>query len=165
MKPRLAWQVREFTDRPRARPARRSGMESRLDAPTAQELQKRRVLVVEDDADSAELLGFLLEHAGYQTHVARSAAAALEAAPVLQPHVALIDIGLPGVNGYELAALLRAEPLLKNCRLVATTGHSGRDAIARSLASGFDAHLTKPLDRAAVLAAVGEVTLSERAAL
>ena len=121
---------------------------------TIRELMARRVLVVEDDADSAELLGFLLEHAGYQATVVRSAAAALETALAFQPHVALIDIGLPGVNGYELAALFIEQPLLRECRLVATTGHSGRDAVARSLAAGFHEHLTKPLDRDAVLAAV-----------
>jgi CheY-like chemotaxis protein len=139
-------------------------METRSPLSTIRDLETRRVLIVEDNADSAELLGYMLEHAGYQAHVVHSAAAALETAQVLQPHVALIDIGLPGINGYELAARLRAQPLLGSCRLIATTGHSGREAIERSLAAGFDDHLTKPLDRDALLAVVGGFRRHARAA-
>jgi CheY-like chemotaxis protein len=107
-----------------------------------------------NDEDSAELLGMVLEFAGYQAFVAESAAEALEMARLIQPHVALLDCGLHVVDGCELAAVFRAQPVMSSCRFVATGGHPGAEAAARSLAAGFDPHLTKPLDCDAVLAAV-----------
>jgi CheY-like chemotaxis protein len=122
------------------------------------ELSCRRVLVVEDDADSAELLGLMLEHSGYQVYVVNSVAAAIETAYLAQPHAALIDLGLPDGDGFEVLIALQAEPTLRRCRFVATTGYGDQETMARSLALGFDEHLTKPLHREIVLAAVARGT-------
>jgi CheY-like chemotaxis protein len=118
------------------------------------ELSCKRLLVVEDDEDSAELLRLVLSSAGYQVCVVHSVAAALETAPILQPHVALIDLGLPDGDGYELLASLQANSGPLRCRFVATTGDSAPETMARSLSLGFDEHLTKPLSLEIVLATV-----------
>ena len=114
----------------------------------------KRVLVVEDDGDSGELLGLLLEDAGYQACVVHSVAAAMKTAVVVQPHVVLIDLGLPDGDGHELLAALQKDPALGHCRFIATTGHGDQETILRSLELGFDEHLTKPLQQESVLAAV-----------
>jgi len=120
----------------------------------------QRVLVVDDSTDSAELLGLLLEQAGHQVRLAATGSAAISAAPEFQPDVALVDISLPDTDGYALVRALRAQQELARCRFVAVTGHDGQEAVARSLAAGFDQHLVKPLDLAAVLAAVNPATAS-----
>ncbi len=119
---------------------------------------KQRVLVVDDDLDSAELLGVLLERAGYDHRIARDSAAALAAALALVPHVALIDIGRPGMDGCQLLSAMRAEPVLANCRFVAVTGYSVEDLESRGDAAGFHAHLRKPIDFDAVYRVLGEQT-------
>jgi CheY-like chemotaxis protein len=128
---------------------------------SVRELSCKRVLVVEDDADAAELLGLVLEQAGYEVCVVDSVASAIQSAPILQPHVVLIDLGLPDGHGYDLLAALRAQPMLGPCRFVATTGYGDREIIARSLALGFDEHLIKPLHLDVVLAAVARSAAHE----
>src|SRR4051812_38632484 len=113
----------------------------------------QRVLVVDDSADSAELLGLLLEQAGHVVRLAATGSAAISVAPEFQPHVALVDISLPDTDGYALVGVLREQAQLKGCRFVAVTGYDGRDAVARSLAAGFDQHLVETLNLAAVVAA------------
>lgn len=106
----------------------------------------RRVLVVDDNADAGNLLGMLVELGGHQPRVVQCAREALAVATELCPHVALIDIGLPDMNGYELTRTLRAQPALEGCRFIAVTGRSSVGAIARSIAAGFETHLTKPVN-------------------
>ncbi|MEO8902295.1 MAG: response regulator [Polyangiaceae bacterium] len=106
----------------------------------------RRVLVVEDNADAGELLGAFLLRAGHLARVACCAREALTIAAALRPEIALIDIGLPDMNGYELVRSLRALPGLEHCRYVAVTGHKSQSAIARSISAGFEAYLTKPVN-------------------
>jgi two-component system CheB/CheR fusion protein len=103
------------------------------------------VLVVDDNEDSAEMLAKLLKRSGHGVRTAYSGPMALEAAAQL-PDVVLLDIGLPGINGYEVARRLRLLPDLENLKIVAMTGY-GQDA-DRQLAreAGFDSHLTKPVD-------------------
>jgi CheY-like chemotaxis protein len=113
-----------------------------------------KVLIVDDDADAAELLRMLVLHAGHEAHVTHCARGALSAARELRPRVALIDIGLPDMNGYELTRTLRALPELGDCRFIAITGHSRPSAIARGIAAGFESYLTKPVNRADVLALI-----------
>jgi CheY-like chemotaxis protein len=114
------------------------------------------VLVVDDNVDAAELLAQLLSEDGYAAMAVHDGPSALAAAEVLQPHVALLDIGLPVMDGYELARRFAAHPRLRQVRLVAVTGY-GQDADrARSLAAGFAAHLVKPID----IDAVGAVLAS-----
>jgi CheY-like chemotaxis protein len=106
----------------------------------------RRVLVVDDDSDSADLLELLLERAGHQVCVANGAIAALALVEGFRPQIALIDIGLPDMDGYELLAALQGKPELEACRFIAVTGYSSLGLKARSERAGFYAHLTKPLD-------------------
>ncbi len=105
-----------------------------------------RVLVVDDNEDAADTLTVLLEMLGLQVRCARDGTQALEAARDFQPAVVLLDIGLPGMDGYEVARALRADPSLGGTRLVALTGWGGEEDRRRALAAGFDHHLTKPVD-------------------
>jgi CheY-like chemotaxis protein len=114
----------------------------------------RRVLIVDDDVDSRELLTIVLESHGHETRAAASAEEALAIASEYQPDWGFIDVSLPGMNGHELASQLRVLPELAGCQLVAVTGYSGQEAKARSAAAGFDVHLTKPINIRDVLALV-----------
>jgi signal transduction histidine kinase len=105
----------------------------------------RRVLIVDDNADGAELLAMSLEQLGCVTRVAHDGPSALRAAEEFDADVALLDIGLPVMDGYELARRLRELPSFARTRLVAVTGY-GQDADRRrSRDAGFDAHLVKPV--------------------
>jgi signal transduction histidine kinase len=114
-----------------------------------------RILVVDDNEDGAEMLARALENKGYQTRVAHDAPSALRLAGRFSPHVAFIDIGLPVMDGYELAERLRQVPGLEGLRLVALTGYGQESDRVKSRAAGFDHHLVKPVDFAAVEALVG----------
>jgi signal transduction histidine kinase len=104
-----------------------------------------RLLVVDDNRDSADSTAALLELVGYQVRVAYHPDAALQLLSEFRPDAALLDIGLPGMSGYELAAALRAAPHGFTGLLVALTGYGERSDVAQALRSGFDAHLTKPV--------------------
>jgi PAS domain S-box-containing protein len=104
-----------------------------------------RLLVVDDNADVAEGLMMLLELLGHRVRVAHEGVAALEAARASVPDIMLIDIGLPGMNGYELAQNARQDPRLENVVLVALTGYGREEDKQRAMAAGFDDHLVKPL--------------------
>ena len=107
---------------------------------------QRRVLIVDDDADSADLLVQLLELRGHLARSVNSAADAITTAAEFQPEVAILDVGLPDMSGYELAQLLRNCEGLAQCKLIAVTGYSGEAVLARSKMAGFDLHLVKPVD-------------------
>ena len=111
---------------------------------------KKRVLVVDDNQDAAEILSEALLMMGYDTRCAHDGAAALAVATTFLPEVALLDIGLPIMDGYELALRLRALPGLHGMRLVALTGYGQDRDRARSVEAGFDEHLLKPIDLARV---------------
>ena len=115
-------------------------------APADRAAHAGRVLVVDDNIDSAEILATLLRMSGYDVRTAYSGPKALEAAASHLPDVVLLDIGLPGLNGYDVARRLRLDPRLKGVRLVAMTGYG--DEADRRLAeeAGFDKHVVKPLD-------------------
>jgi CheY-like chemotaxis protein len=112
---------------------------------------KRSALVVDDVSDVTEMLSVLLTHAGYDVVTAPSALAALAAARSQHFDVVISDIGMPQMNGYELAQALRALPDYREVPLVALTGYSMFDDRQRSLRSGFNAHITKPIDPRALL--------------
>jgi PAS domain S-box-containing protein len=117
--------------------------------------RRARFLVVDDNVDAVETLGRLLEALGQEVRVFYEPLAALDIAASYRPDVALLDIGLPVLDGYELAASLRERLGQHRCRMVALTGY-GQDADrARSTAAGFDQHLVKPIsaDQLAALAA------------
>jgi CheY-like chemotaxis protein len=106
----------------------------------------RRILVVDDHVDAAETLAELLELLGHETRVAFDARSALEIVRTFHPDVALLDIGLPVMDGCELARRLRQLPALEKTRLIALTGYGRPSDRAVSAAAGFDAHLLKPIE-------------------
>ena len=108
--------------------------------------QGKRVAIVEDNKLQAQSLAMLLEMMGYQVRTASDGASALSMMAEFVPQVALIDIGLPGLNGYELARRLRGLPQLRDITLIAQTGWGTDDARAQAREAGFQHHLTKPLD-------------------
>jgi signal transduction histidine kinase/CheY-like chemotaxis protein len=105
----------------------------------------RHILVVEDHADARSTLQMLLELLGHRVETAGNGVEAIERARTARPQVALIDLGLPGMDGFQVAQRLRAE-LGKGVRLIALTGHALEADRQRSQAVGFDAHLVKPVD-------------------
>ena len=105
-----------------------------------------RILVVDDNADAAEMLLMALETFGCEVRAAHSAHAALAMAQEFAPEVALLDIGLPDLNGYELARRLRATDTGRHMRLIAATGWGQEKDRQRAFDAGFDHHLTKPID-------------------
>jgi signal transduction histidine kinase/ActR/RegA family two-component response regulator len=107
------------------------------------------ILIIEDNADARTTLQQLLTLLGHQVEATATGAQGVEAALARRPHVALIDLGLPGMDGLEVARRLRAE-LREAVRLVALTGHASVDDRDAALAAGFDTHLAKPLDMEAL---------------
>jgi PAS domain S-box-containing protein len=104
-----------------------------------------RVLVVDDNADSAETMAVLVGIWGHTVRTAHDAAGALQAAAELAPDVVLLDIGLPGVSGYEVAVQMRALPGLESVVLIAITGYGQEEDRRRTREAGFSHHLTKPV--------------------
>lgn len=105
-----------------------------------------RMLIVDDNRDSAESMGMLQELSGHETRVAHNGSDALVIASSFRPQVVLLDIGLPGMDGYEVARRLRAMPALEDTFLIALTGYGTEDDRTRALDSGFNEHLVKPAD-------------------
>lgn len=105
----------------------------------------RRVLVVDDNVDSASMLGLLLKNSGHQVRLAHSGPAAITAAEDFLPELILLDIGLPGMNGYEVARRLRQQPRFNGTVLAALTGYGQETDRQRSEQAGFDLHYVKPL--------------------
>lgn len=113
--------------------------------------ERRRALVVDDVADVTEMLAVVLTHAGYSVVTAASAPAALKAARERQFDVVISDIGMPEMNGYQLAREMRLMPGYETIPMVAVTGYSMFDDKERSTNAGFSAHMTKPIDPRALL--------------
>ncbi len=107
---------------------------------------KKRALVVDDVADVTEMLSVLLTHAGYEVVTANSAMAAIGIVKSHSFDVIISDIGMPQMNGYELAQAVRNIPGYESVRMVAVTGFSKFDDRQRSFDAGFNAHLTKPIE-------------------
>jgi signal transduction histidine kinase len=114
-------------------------------APSNASPSPRRILVVDDNVEAALTLAELLALEGHETHVAHDGPSAVDAARRLRPDVAILDIGLPGFDGLEVARRLRAEPELGELLLVALSGWVQPDDQARSREAGFDHHLAKPI--------------------
>jgi len=105
-----------------------------------------RVLIVDDNPDAVTMLRILLEMAEYEVSSAASGDEALRVANRIRPDVVLLDIGLPGLNGYEVCRRLRAEPWGQAMLIAAQTGWDGDDERQRSREAGCDVHLTKPVE-------------------
>ncbi|PYO95135.1 MAG: hybrid sensor histidine kinase/response regulator [Gemmatimonadetes bacterium] len=114
------------------------------------DLPRFRILVVDDHHDAGESLATLLRLLGHQVRVAYDGMAGLEAARVFRPQVALLDIGMPGIDGIELGKHLRREPELDDMLMIALTGYGRDEDRRRSSEAGFNAHLVKPVDIAAL---------------
>jgi signal transduction histidine kinase len=108
----------------------------------------RKVLIVDDNIDALESLAILLEMEGFSVRTASDGITALDMAAQSPPDVAVLDIGMPGLNGYELARRIRAQPWGSDMLLIALTGWGQADDQARALDAGFDRHATKPVDPA-----------------
>jgi two-component system CheB/CheR fusion protein len=103
-----------------------------------------RILVVDDNVEVAEVLTMLLDTLGYQAHAVHDGDSAIEAARVQVPDAILLDIGLPGANGYEVARQIRKQPGLERVLLVALSGYGQEEDRQRSFEAGFDEHVVKP---------------------
>jgi len=105
-----------------------------------------RVVVIEDHKDTAELMNEILRDAGHDVRVAHSGHDGVTAALALPAEVVLCDVGLPDIDGYEVARRLRADGLGRDPLIVATTGYGRSQDREKSARAGIDAHLTKPID-------------------
>lgn len=118
----------------------------------------RRILVVDDNRDSASTLAMLLRLSGNETRTANDGLEAIELADQFRPELVLLDIGLPRLSGYEVAQRIRQQPWGQNIVLIALTGWGQEDDRRKSKAAGFDAHLVKPLDQAALAKLLNHTT-------
>jgi CheY-like chemotaxis protein len=105
-----------------------------------------RVLIVDDNRDAAQSLALMLDLEGHEVRTAADGLEALEVAEVFRPKVVLLDIGMPGIDGYETARRLRARPWAKSALLCAQTGWGQEDDKRKARSAGFDLHLVKPID-------------------
>ncbi|HEX3911876.1 MAG TPA: chemotaxis protein CheB [Steroidobacteraceae bacterium] len=108
--------------------------------------QPRRILIADDNRDSAESLGMLLKLSGHDVHLAHSGTEAFEAAKRLHPDIGVFDIGMPDFDGYELAERIRHEAWGKQITMIAVTGWGQESDKKRAHLAGFDHHMTKPVD-------------------
>lgn len=106
----------------------------------------RRILIVDDNTDAADLLGEALSLSGYETRVAYDGLSALALAATFHPEMALLDLGLPGMNGFELATRLHATEGLETLKFIAITGYGMASDRRRAIESGFEAHILKPVE-------------------
>jgi CheY-like chemotaxis protein len=107
---------------------------------------RRRILVVDDNVDAAESLALLLQVKGHDVEVAHDGPTAIKTAEVYRPDVVLLDIGLPRMDGYQVARKIREQSWGSNALVVALTGYGREEDRQRSAAAGFNAHLVKPAD-------------------
>jgi CheY-like chemotaxis protein len=121
-----------------------------------------RIMVVDDNADAASMLAMLLESAGHEVTVAHGAREALERSAGAPPDVFLLDIGLPEIDGNDLARGLRAQPGTAGAVLVAITGYGQETDREQTAAAGFDHHLVKPVDMEKLYAILGDIKSPER---
>jgi CheY-like chemotaxis protein len=135
----------EFCIRLPVLPTTVAEIDTRAERAAALDGPPRRVLVVDDNADAADSAAMLLRLSGHQVEVAHDGHSALEAARAFRPEIVLLDIGLPGMNGYEVARELRSRPENRGLVLAAVTGYGQDEDRRRAHEAGFDYHLTKPL--------------------
>jgi PAS domain S-box-containing protein len=130
---------------------------------TLQPAPARRILVVDDNRDSAESLATLLDLRGNEVQTAYDGVEAVEKAAVYRPDVILLDIGLPKMNGYNACRAIREQPWGKNIVMVALTGWGQDEDRRKSVAAGFDSHLVKPVDLDDIMTLLGSSSIEESA--
>jgi len=126
-------------------PLKNARQHAAMPPPTYRGSPRRRILVVDDHVDAAESLALLLKQMGHDVQIAHDGHAALEAARISRPHLVLLDLGMPGVDGYRVVERLRKDSRLAEVRFVAVTGSDGDDARQRTRQAGFEEHLVKPV--------------------
>jgi CheY-like chemotaxis protein len=126
-------------------------------APSAHATRRLRVLIADDNRDSAESLGMLLEMSGHEVQLAHDGSQALGLAAEKRPDVALLDIGMPGMDGYEVAMNIRKAAWGSDMTLIAITGWGQEDNKRLARNAGFDHHLTKPMDSAVLESILAKV--------
>jgi CheY-like chemotaxis protein len=125
--------------------------------PAADSSSGHRVMVVDDNRDAAESLGMLLRLRGFHVHVAHDGPSALKALPSFHPSVILLDLGMPGMDGYEVAEQVRRRPDAGDVVLIALTGWGHAEFRQRSRDTGFAHHLVKPVELDALLSLLGSL--------
>ena len=128
---------------------------------SSHQVASKRVLLVDDNTDAAELLADALRFAGHEVQVANDPVEAIDKAQRVPPEVAILDIGLPVMDGYELAERLRAQPDLQSCRFIALTGYGQERDRRRSREHDFASHFVKPVAVEELMAAIACCTTSE----
>lgn len=136
------------------------GSQARPDV-TRQSPSQRRIVIVDDNRDSADSLAMLLEITGNQTFMAHDGIEAIEVIEKQRPEVVLLDIGLPGLNGYEVCRRVREQQWGKDIVMIALTGWGQEDDRRKSEEAGFNSHLVKPVDYNKLLALLGTLTAVE----
>nr|WP_260115420.1 response regulator [Pseudoduganella guangdongensis] len=129
------------------------------------EQSKPAVLLVEDNDDGREMMAMMLSCYGYPVQHAADGFQGLATAAAARPDIALVDIGLPGIDGYEVARRMRANPDTHHIKLIALTGYGLADDQRRVMDAGFDMHLVKPVDVDQLLRAITECLASSPAAV
>jgi PAS domain S-box-containing protein len=122
------------------------------DADAQGRLEQRSVLIIEDNDDTRDVLRFMLEVEGARVETAAAGEAGVRAADTFQPEIILCDIGLPDIDGMEVARRIRSHPDLARVRLIALTGYGQTEDVRQAVDAGFDAHLTKPINLDQLLA-------------
>ncbi len=117
---------------------------------------------MDDNRDAADSLGALLTLHGHHARVVYDSLGAIETAGDFRPQVMLLDIGLPGLNGYETAQQVRQQPWGRNLLLIAVTGWGQEEAKRRSWEAGFDSHLVKPVDPSVLVELLGTLQSSRQ---
>src|SRR5262249_51194258 len=125
--------------------------DARAPLPHIESSLARRILIVDDYPLVAESLMRVLALAGHQVRIAYDASAALEVISAFEPEIIVLDIGLPGMNGYDLAKHIREQKASNFVTLIAATGYGQNEDRHKALEAGFDHHMTKPVDCAALL--------------
>lgn len=136
-------------------PVRRPRAESQTDLPAG-----RRILVVDDNFDSAESMATLLSMSGNECEMAHDGTIAIQIAETFKPDVILLDIGLPGINGFEVCRTIREKPWGPGIHIIAMTGWGQPEDLQRSKEAGFDDHLVKPIDLSKLSVLIGAVPRS-----
>ena len=118
---------------------------------------RRRVLIVDDNVDSAESMKLLFARAGHDVQMVHTGKDATAAALRMRPHAVMLDIGLPDMDGYQVAREMRGHPELRDTLIVATTGYSRTQDLEKTRRAGIDEHMTKPVDFDALLERIDRV--------